>query len=70
MAEEKVLENRLRRTLNRRGYVLHKSRRRDAKAFDFGGYMIVDGNSDSVVAGSTPRAFSMSLQDVEAWLKD
>ncbi len=69
MTEEKVLENRVRRALDRRGLVLHKSRRRDPRAIDFGGYMIVDAATNSVVAGASPVAFSLTLADVEAWLK-
>lgn len=37
---EKVEENRLRRVAARRGYELHKSRRRDPKASDYGKYVL------------------------------
>ena len=70
MTEEKIMENRLRRALDRRGLQLQKSRRRDPRAIDFGGYMIVDPATNTAVAGSAPIAFAMSLADVEAWLKD
>ncbi len=68
MTEEKVMENRFRRALARRGYSLQKSRRRDPRALDYGGYMIIDPGTNSVIAGGSPREFSMSLSEVEAWL--
>ena len=37
---DKVEENRLRRVAARRGYELHKSRRRDPKASDYGKYVL------------------------------
>jgi hypothetical protein len=66
---EKVRENRLRRRLARRGYQLSKSRRRDTRAIDFGGYMILN-DRNVAVAGATPRAFCLTLDDVERWLQD
>ena len=66
---DKVRENRLRRIAERRGMALAKSRRRDPKAMDFGGYMLTDIATNSVVMGATPIAFSATLDDVEAWLE-
>lgn len=40
--DEKVRENRLRRMAARQGLALHKSRRRDPYAKDFGLYWVVD----------------------------
>ena len=40
---EKVHENRLRRMAERQGLVLHKSRRRDPYAIDFGAYWLTRG---------------------------
>ena len=54
-ADDKVLENRLRRMLQRRGYQLIKSRRRDPRAIDYGGYMIADASTNGVVAGGSPN---------------
>lgn len=68
--EDKVRENRLRRMAERQGVQLKKSRRRDLRALDYGGWMIVDTRFNGVVAGGSPNAFSMSLEDVEAWLTD
>lgn len=65
---EKVRENRLRRMAERQGLVLLKSRRRDPKAYDFGGYMLTDARANTVVIGGDPFAYSASLDDAEAYL--
>ena len=65
MTTNKSLENKLRRALNKAGYVLHKSRR-SISPDNLGGYMIVDLYGNCVVAGSR---FDLSLEDVEGWLK-
>lgn len=39
---EKVRENRLRRTADRQGLVLKRSRRRDPRALDYGRYWLID----------------------------
>ena len=62
---EKVLENRLRRKLERMGYRLQKSRSRDGRAIGFGGYMIIDKWTSFVEAGGHPYFYSLSLDDVE-----
>lgn len=70
MADDKVLENRLRRIAARRGYRLEKSRRRDPQAVDFGGYMLMDADSYTVVrGGSNDKGFNYcaSLEDVAAF---
>ena len=64
----KVRENRLRRAAERQGLQLQRSRRRDRLAIDFGGYMLIDVIGNFVVAGGSPRPFSMSLDQVETWL--
>jgi hypothetical protein len=68
--KEKVTETRLRRKLERMGYRLMKSRRRDPDAYDYGGYMIIDAQKNTIVYGSSPIAFCLSLQDVEDWTKE
>lgn len=65
MTANKSLENKLRRALNKAGYVLHKSRR-SISTDNLGGYMIVDLYGNYVVAGSR---FDLSLEDVDGWLK-
>ncbi len=64
---DKVRENRLRRMAIRQGLRLLKSRRRDERAVDYGGYMLVD-DRNFVVEGASSFAFSASLDDVEAYL--
>lgn len=70
VSEDQVLENRLRRTLQRRGYRLMKSRRRDVQAIDYGGYMIIDASMNAVVDGGSPYPYSMSLEQVVSWVDD
>lgn len=65
--EFKVRENRMRRVLKRMGYRLAKSRRRDPRSIDYGGYMIIDLEHNFVIAGS--QNFDLTLDDVEAFTK-
>ena len=62
MREHKVRENWARRTANRRGFVLIKSRRRDPQALDYGIYQLRDARDREVASGS--------LNDIEEWLKN
>lgn len=62
------MEVRIRRKAARQGLVLTKSRRRDPDAIDFGGYMLVDGRTNAVVAGSDPFPYSLTLDDAARWL--
>ncbi len=48
--------------------ILQKSRTRDERAADFGGYMLIDGDTNTVILGGTPYAFSSDLDEIEAWL--
>jgi hypothetical protein len=59
-------EGRLRRQMHREGFVLRKSRVRNPHVHDLGGYMILDGSSNTVAAGSN---FDLDLDDVEQWLR-
>ena len=68
MTEDKVRENRIRRMAERQGYSVSKSRRRDPRAIDFGGYMLVDIRNNFPVFGGDPYPFSATLDDVEAFL--
>ena len=66
---EKIRENRLRRMADRQGLRLVKSRRRDPRAVDYGGYMLVDIATNAVVAGTGAIGRPhWSLDDVEEWL--
>ncbi len=62
---DKIREKRLRNAAKRQGYDIVKSRTRDPRALDYGGYMIVDPYDNTVEAGS---GFSLSIDDVEKWL--
>lgn len=66
-ATEKVRENRLRAAVQRQGYVLVKSRRRDPRARDYGAYMIVNPVAGTIEAGDLSYG-GMNLDDVENWL--
>lgn len=65
---EKVRENRLRRMAKRQGVAVVKSRRRDPRALDFGGYGIIDPQRNAWLAGADHHAFELSLDQVEDWL--
>src|SRR6266480_2203539 len=66
---EKVRENRLRRMAERQGLQLVKSRRRDPRAIDYGGYMLVDIATNGVVAGvGAVGRPHWGLDDVEEYL--
>ena len=59
----------LRRMAARQGLQLTRSRRRDRRAIDFGGFMLIDIYRDIGIMGDQPYAFSATLDDVEAYLK-
>jgi hypothetical protein len=61
MTPEKTREIRIRRTLDRRGYTLSKSRRRDPHALDYGRYTISDGTGTAVFE-------TTGLDGVETWI--
>ncbi|MGO8686502.1 MAG: hypothetical protein ACLQT7_04840 [Candidatus Dormibacteria bacterium] len=67
---EKVRENRLRRTAERQGLKLLKSRRRDPHAIDFGTYMLVDPNRCALVPADHNRGCGLDLDGVETWLTE
>jgi hypothetical protein len=68
--ETKVLENRLRRMAERRGYRIEKSRRRDPMAVDFGGYQLIDAFKNTVVLGCRQHEYDATLQEIESFLND
>jgi hypothetical protein len=67
---EKVRENRARRTAERRGYRLIKSRLRDKEAPGYGGYMLIAAFGNLVMLGGSPYSFSATIEDVEAYLNE
>jgi hypothetical protein len=62
ITSEKVRENKARRAVERQGYRLSRSRRRDPRAVDYGRYTITNGTA-------TPVAELPNLDAVEAWAK-
>jgi hypothetical protein len=66
---ERTRETRLRRMADRQGLRLVKSRRRDPRAIDYGGYMLVDQQTNGVIAGTGAIGRPhWSLDDVEEFL--
>lgn len=59
--EQSLIEGRLRRLANRQGLRLHKSRVRNPDCYEYGGYMLIDAMTNTIVAG--PR-FDLDLDDV------
>ena len=68
--EDKVRENRLRRAAQRQGLTLTKSRRRDPRATDYGTYMLVDRQTNAVVASGSQSGYGLSLDDVDKALNE
>lgn len=68
MTTEKSREARVRRMADRQGLILQKSRRRDPRALGYGGYMLVDASTNSVVAGELDSPRALTLDEVEDWL--
>lgn len=67
---EKAQESRLRRKLKSMGYRLMKNRSRDPQAAGYGGYMIVEDQSNAVMAGAHPYEYCFSLDDVKEFIKE
>jgi N-dimethylarginine dimethylaminohydrolase len=68
LTDEKVRENRIRRMAERQACRLEKSRRRDPNAIDYGGYMLIDSERNTIVVGGSPRPYTATLDEIEAWL--
>jgi hypothetical protein len=66
---EKTRETRLRRMAERQGLALHKSPRRDHRAIDFEMWRIDDRATNTVVAGGEFNGFSLTIDEVEWYLK-
>ena len=67
MNDEKVRENRLRRAAERQGLFLHKTRRRDPRAIDYGLWMLVDAATNTVAAHGAKHEW-LTLDEVEEYL--
>ena len=62
-----MIESKARRELKKLGYLLKKSRVRKPHLNDQGGYMIIEPNMNSVVAGDR---FDMSPEEVGAFITE
>lgn len=67
-ADSKVRENWLRRVAERQAYRLQKSPRRDPRAADYGRWRIVNPTTRTVIVGTGPLDYTMTLAQVEHWL--
>src|SRR5262245_9437932 len=63
MTDDKIRENRLRRVAERQGLRIIKSRRRDPRALDYGGYMLSDESNNSVMG-----RYWRTLDEIETYL--
>ena len=68
MADYSVREGRLRSDCERHGWRLIKSRRSEETASEAGNFMIVESLTGAVLAGGSPHAFSMTLDEVKDYL--
>lgn len=64
---ERAIEARARRAALAAGYVVHKSRCRRGSVDNYGGFMIVDPNTNVAVAG---YRFDYDAEAVLQWLGD
>jgi hypothetical protein len=69
--ENKVLENRMRRTLARRGYRLEKSRQRDRRATTYGRYLVFEIRTntvyDRIPADRRGSDCTVTLDEIVRW---
>ena len=64
---EKLRENRLRRSAERQGFQIRKSRTKHTNIDDYGGYRIVNSFFNTVEAG---ERFDLTIDDVEKFLNE
>ena len=67
--EEQVRERRLQGAARSRGYRLVRSSSQPTTA-QAGRYLIIDAETDAVVVGGAPTAFSATLDQAESFLMD
>ena len=68
MTNYSIRESRLRHDCERHGWRLMKSRRSEESDSGSGGFMIVESLTGAVLAGGSPHAFSMTLDEVKDYL--
>lgn len=66
----KTYENRLRRAAERQGLRLERSRRRDRRATDYGTYMLVDPDTNTIAVCGLPSGYGLRLHDVDRELNE
>ena len=67
---EARLETRLHARAKRRSLMLRKCRCRNPDALGFGGFMLIDAETNGVVLGSYPYPYSATLEDIDASLRE
>jgi hypothetical protein len=67
---ERTREQRLRRAAARQRLRLVKSKRKDPRAWDYGGFMLVDESTNGVILGAPPTGSNgiATLDEVEQYL--
>lgn len=70
MTKEKVRENRLRRMAERQGMKLHKIKRHDPKAIDYGTYYLIDIRLDYLVfpKSNGETGIGATIDEIEKYL--
>jgi hypothetical protein len=68
MADSSIRESRLRRDCEHRGWELVKFLRSEEDAGGSGEFTIIESVTGAVMARGSPRAFSMTLDDVRNFL--
>lgn len=66
----KVLENKLRRSAERQGFRLEKSRARDPRATDWGTYQLVDNQTNALAARGLQSGYGLDLSEIAEFLFD
>ena len=62
-------ESAVRRKAARVGLVVNKNPSRNQIMPNYGGFMLVDGESNSVVAGAAQNAYELTINEIEAELR-
>jgi hypothetical protein len=66
---DEAREKRLRKQVQKRGYLLRKFRSRTPGHQSYGKFMIVNPAINGAVAGHEPFPYSLNLDQVDSWLE-
>lgn len=66
---KKAWENRLRRAVDRQGYILRKSKVRDSYAPTHGLYWLIDPKTNTVAIHGPHTDGALDILDIETWIK-